>query len=206
MSGNRYFDDLLIPADSPLVECLGIKPGNYSGKFDAKQGKLLLKKRGSDKGYSMSITPDQLLVMLMMLKRDKFTSEELATVEKIKRSSGFSGSKEFPAHHIIPLKVCKNSKLVVQAIRFGIFTENDSINRLPLPAYFHNEGGHEKYSNFVAQILEEEWDGLVNDRQEEDRAAIQNILEGAIAYFRDIIQEKQSSGATSIEDVFSRWD
>jgi A nuclease family of the HNH/ENDO VII superfamily with conserved AHH len=206
MSRKRYFDDLQIPADSPLCKCLGIKSGNYSGQYDAKHGQFLLKKRGGNQGYSMSITPDQLIAVFMMLRRDKFTSEELAIIEKIKRSSGFSGSKAFPAHHLIPIDVCKNSKLVVQAIRFGIFSENDNINRLPLPAYFHNEGGHKKYSNFVAGILEDEWATLVSDKQENDEVSVRLILEGIISYCRDIIQDNLNSGSASIEHVFPMWD
>jgi hypothetical protein len=206
MSNNRSFHDLIVPPDSPLVRYLGIKPGNYSGELDDRQGELLLKRRGGNQEYSMRITPAQLMVTLMMLDRDKFTSEEVAMIEKIKRSSSFSGTKVSPAHHIIPFAVCKNSKLVVQAINFEIFDIDGDINRLPLPAYFHNEGGHKNYSSFVAQILKEEWDMLVDDRQENDKVAVKYILESAIDYFREKIQERLSSGDGSIEQVFLRWD
>jgi hypothetical protein len=206
MPSVRYFDDLLIRKDSPLVKALGVTHGSYSGKFNLQTGEFFLRKRGSDKSYSMTITADQLLVILLMLQRDKFTPEELRIIERIKRSASFSGSKAFPAHHIIPIDVCKNSKLVVAAIRLRGFNPNGDLNRLPLPAYFHNSGAHDRYSYFVADILEKEWSDIVTRGEEEDGDAIQFILEGAISYFRDEIQRKRSLGTTSINDVFSRWD
>jgi hypothetical protein len=196
MSGNRYFDDLHIPADSPLVECLNIKAGNYSGKFDTEQGKLLLKRRGSDQGYSMSITPDELLIILMMLKRDKFTSEELEIIQKIRRSPSFSGTQISPAHHIVPLEICRTSKLILKAKKCGFFDENGNVNRRPLPLYFH-KGSHPKYSRIAEDLLEERWDDLI----EEDCSAVQEVLMEIIDFLGDTINKMLANGFCKINDV-----
>jgi hypothetical protein len=200
MSTNRYFDDIRIPANSPLVEHLNIKPGNYSGKLDATQGKLLLKQKGSDQILSLSVTLDELVAILMMVKRDKFTSEELGIIQKIRRSSSFSGSRISPAHHVVPLDVCKNSKLIIQAKRCGFFDENGNVNRRPLPLYFH-KGSHPKYSRIAEDLLEERWDDLVEAEQEEDCSAVQEVLIEIIDFLNNTINKMLASGICTIDDV-----
>lgn len=201
MSGNLY-RDIRIPPNSPLLLYLNIQPGNYYAKYDASVGKLLLKRQGSAQILSLSVTPDQLIYILMTVQQqsDKFTPEELEIIDKISRVSSFSGSKKEPAHHIIPLEVCKRSKLVIQAKRCSCFDENGDINRLPLPAYFHKDR-HQKYSNFVEDVLEGEWSDLVAAEQENDSEAVEQTLMQVIDYLREKIDEMRATGVCSINDL-----
>ncbi|HEY9726334.1 MAG TPA: AHH domain-containing protein [Chroococcales cyanobacterium] len=201
MSGDLY-RDIRISPNSPLLLSLKIQPGNYYAKYEASGGKLLLKRQGSAQILSLSVTPEQLIAILLTVQQqqDKFTPEELEIIDKIRREPRFSGSKKEPAHHIIPLEVCKRSKLVIQAKRCSGFDENDDINRLPLPAYFHKDR-HQRYSNFVEDVLEGEWSDLVAAAQENDSEAIEQALRQVIDYLREKIDEMRATGVCSINDL-----
>ncbi|WP_016949517.1 AHH domain-containing protein [Anabaena sp. PCC 7108] len=208
MSADRYFDHLRIPKDSPLTEYLGISPGEYSGKYDSKEGKLFLKKKGGqdkDKILSGSVSLHELLMILSMAKGDrgdKFTKEEQEIVQKIKRSSNFSGTLEKPHHHIIPIDVCRRSKLVTQAIKFGVFDANSDRNKRPLKVTFHS-GSHPKYSNIVETMIEKEWSYLVRADMQEVPDVVEDRLTVVIDYLNKMIDDMIASGICSINNV---WD
>lgn len=203
MSANRYFEHLYIPPKSPLIEYLGIPSGDYSAKYDSQEKKLFLKKRNSNKILSASVNPEQLLIILTMVKRDrgdKFTSQELEIIDTIKRSSSFSGSKVSPHHHIIPINVCKHSKLVIKAKEMGIFYENSNINKRPVPLYFH-KGSHPEYSNLAEDILEDRWLDLVEAGMEEDRVQVEKALDQIIHFLEGEINKLLASGVCTIRDI-----
>ena len=203
MSANRYFDHLYIPPNSPLIQYLGISSGHYSGKYDSQEKKLFLKKRSSNEILSGSVTPEQLLFILTMVKKDrgdKFTSEQLEIIKTIQRSSSFSGSKVSPHHHIIPLEVCKHSKLVIKAKQMGIFNENSNINKRPVPLYFH-KGSHPEYSNLAEDVLEDRWLALVEADMEEDRAKVEEALHEMIYFLEGQLNKLLASGICTIRDI-----
>jgi hypothetical protein len=206
MSGNRYFDDFRIPPDSPLLQYLDIKPGRYYAKWDASSETLFLKKHNGKKGISINVTLDQLMMILMTVQsqRDKFTTEELKIIETIERKNSPPVQKGFQSHHVVPLEVCKRSKLVIQAKYHCGFDEDKPPNRLPLPVTFHR-GSHPKYSSFVEGILEDEWSDLVKAIEEKDCPSVLEILNGAISYFRDQLQEMSKKGLCTINEMFPKY-
>lgn len=219
MSTVRYFNNLYIPpkSKSPLVDYLGIPSGYYSGEYNFETQELYLisnSEADSKKGKfcSLRLTGEQLFVILLMVGRDrgdKFTEEQLHIIKKMVRpdeESGFGGTKLYPAHHIIPVDVCKNSKLVVRAEELELFPEpnkflNSDINRLVVPALFH-PGQHPQYSNFVEGVLEDEWNDLSDT---DDKDTIYSILVGATQYFRSEIEAAIKLGhVKTINGVFPR--
>ncbi|KOR37039.1 hypothetical protein AM228_09665 [Planktothricoides sp. SR001] len=203
MSGIRFFDvnDFRIPPDSPLVKYFNLQPGSYYATWQPSSETLSLKKHLARKGITLNITLDQLMIILMLVKsnRDKFSSEELKILESIKRK-GTKTINDYQSHHIIPIGVCKKSKLVVEAIKFG-FDENAPPNRLYLPVTFHN-GSHPGYSNFVEDLLEEEWAYLVTDNMENNREVIMNKIYEIIAHFKNELREKSLEGMCTINQIF----
>ena len=207
MSTKRYFDNLTIYPNTPLVKYLNIQPGNYWGQFDPSVGKLLLKNKKAKKNgeiLELNVTLEQLLAILTMAARvqsDKFTPQDIATMTEVARKSTFSSKeKGFVAHHVIPIDICKSSKLTLRAKEKFSFYENSAINRLPVPVIFH-KGSHPNYSNFVLDILEDEWDDIVRNGLEDDSEAIEQVLFEVTAYLKDKISEWIASEICSINDV-----
>jgi hypothetical protein len=217
----RYFHNLYIPPKSkcPLAAYLDIPFGYYSGEYNFETQELYLisnskGKTKKDKYCSRRVTGEELLTILLMAGRDrgdKFTKEELYLIKQMKRpdnKSGFGGDKDFEAHHIIPLDVCRNSKLVVRADKLELFPKparfvNSETNRLLVPVLFHPTK-HQDYSNFVEFVLEDQWNDL-DDTDHKDKDTIYSILVGATQYFRGVIEEMLKSGeAKTINDVFPR--
>ena len=202
MSGNLSLNDFRIPPDSPLLRYLNIKPGRYYAKWDESSKTLCLRKHGSPIEISINVTIEQLMMILMTVQsqRDKFTKEELKIIETFKRKNSPPGQKDFQSHHVVPLEVCKRSKLVIQAKICG-FNEDKYPNRLPLPVTFHR-GSHPKYSSFVEWILEDEWSDLVRAGEENDCPSVLEILNGAISYFSDQLHVMSKKGLCTINDMF----
>jgi len=168
MSSDQYFEDFRIPPDSPLLRYISIEPGSYHATWSASSKTLSLKKHHGKRIISFPITLEQLTMILMAVQsqRDKFTSEEIKIREEIKRKKSPAVAKDYQSHHIIPIDVCKNSKIILNAK--PDFKENDSPNRVALPIVFHN-GSHPKYSGFIQGILEDEWFYIVEDEAENDK-------------------------------------
>jgi len=205
MSGNLSFDDFIIPPDSPLLRHLKIDPGRYNATWDESSETLCLKKHRGKREISINVTLAELMMILMVVQsqRDKFTPEEQKIIETIKRKKSPKGQKDFQSHHVVPIEVCKRSKLVIQAKICG-FDEDKYPNRLSLPATFHS-GSHPKYSSFVEGILEDEWSDLVRAGEENDCPSILEILNGAISYFRDQLQEMSKKGLCTINEMFPKY-
>jgi A nuclease family of the HNH/ENDO VII superfamily with conserved AHH len=206
MSGNRYFDDFRIPEDSPLLRHIDLEPGSYHAKWDASSKTLSLKKHHGKKVTELDVTLEQLMMILMTVQsqRDKFTSEELKVIEQIERKRSPSVAGGYQSHHVIPMEICERSKLVIRAKIHG-FDEDKHPNRIPLPITFHR-GSHPKYSSFVQGILEDEWSDLVKDGLDEDRESVLEILNGAIGYFRDQLEEMSTKGLCTINKMFPMYD
>lgn len=208
MSTKRYFDNLTIYPNTPLVKYLNIQPGNYWGQFDPSAGKLLLKNKKAKKNgeiLELNVTLDQLLAILTMAARvqsDKFTPQDIATMTEVARKSTFSSKeKGFVAHHVIPINVWEHSNLTLRAKRPPCnVDENNPINRLLVPVYFH-KGNHPTYSDDVMYILEKEWSYLVIDGEENDCEAIMQVLNQVIDYLKDTITEMIAAGICSIDDA-----
>ncbi len=206
MSGNRYFDDFRIPEDSPLLRYIDLEPGCYYAMWDASSGTLSLKKHRAKKVTVLDVTLEQLMMILMTVQsqRDKFTPEEIRIIDQIKRKRVSSGVKDYQSHHVIPMEICKRSKLVIQAKSYG-FDEDKHPNRISLPVTFHR-GSHPKYSSFIQGILEDEWSDLVKDELENDHASVLAILNGAIGYFRDELENMSRIGQCTINEMFPMYD
>lgn len=200
MSMKRYFHNITIKSSSPLVTSLNIEPGDYLGKFDPSTKKLLLKNKTANKDgeiLQLDVTFEELLVILTMaggiIDEDKL---------KLARRSDFSSKERgFIAHHVIPVDVWANSSLTRAAIYKHLFPKDHDtdINRLLLPVTFH-KGSHPKYSKFVHDILEEEWDDK-RDGLENDCGAMKQLLIDIIDYLRHEINRWIEDGICSINDV-----
>ncbi|SKB15055.1 hypothetical protein PL11201_690076 [Planktothrix sp. PCC 11201] len=201
----RYFE-ITIDKDSLLSKHLNLQPGDYFGEFDFNNEKLLLKKQRNTENrkiYEMTVTYEQLLIILTLAARvqgDKFTLEDLADITKIiRKSSSIKKSNNSDiAHHIIPLEVCRKSKLILKAR--PVFDENGPMNLLPLDLDFH-KGAHPKYSKLVEDILDERWSDLVECGQENDRNAIMEVIEEVIQYLTDMIEEMRARGVGKINNI-----
>jgi len=202
----RYFENITIDKNTELSKRLNIEPGDYFGEFDFNNQKLRLTKQRNTKNrkiYEMTVTFEQLLLILMNAARvqgDKFTPEDLEAIAKIirKPSSIKKSSNSDVVHHIIPLEVCRKSKLILKAR--PVFYENSPMNLLPLPLYFHI-GAHPKYSKLVEDLIDEEWSDLINRGQENDINAIMEVIEEVIQYLTDKIEEMKASGVCTINDI-----
>ncbi|WP_254173500.1 AHH domain-containing protein [Planktothrix pseudagardhii] len=200
--------EIRIDKDSWLSKHLNIQPGDYFAEFDFNNQKLRLIKQRKTKNpkiHEMTLTCEELLVILTRAARvqgDKFTPEDLAVITKITRRSSSieKSSNSDKAHHIIPLEVCKKSKLIIAAKRYNCFDENSPINFLNLPFYFHT-GTHPKYSKLVEDILDERWSELVKCRQEKDINAIMEVIEEVIQYLTDMIEEMRARGVGKINNI-----
>lgn len=199
------FYKLRIPPNSPLRKLLKIKEkdsGDYRVRWSEKEGELLLFSQDGKVSYTLNVSAEQFQAIRMMAQQltDKNTPNELKQAKLVSRSSSFSGTKDFPAHHIIPIAVCKNSKLIMQAKTLKCFDENHSINRLELPATFHR-GSHDKYSKFVEDVLDGEWDDLVENDSEEDEELIKETITQVIEYLKDKIAEMKAANLVSIDKL-----
>ncbi|MGB7711493.1 MAG: AHH domain-containing protein [Microcoleus sp.] len=206
MSVKKYFENITIYKDSPLVKSLKIKPGNYWGVFDISAKKLLLKKKTKNADIlELSVTLEQLLAILRFggrVQADKFNPQDISTMVEIARNSEFSSKEEgFIAHHVIPIKVWEESKLTIEIKKCGFDFENaEEINRLLVPVKFH-KGNHPKYSKFVTDILEEEWASIVDNGEEDDLEAIKQVLFEIIDYLKAKIKEMIKDGVVSINKI-----
>ncbi len=196
------FHNITIKSSSPLVESLNIESGDYWGQFDRSTGKLLLKhKKAKNNGeiLELNVTLEELLVILTMA--GGIIDESKLELVRDRNFSCKGGV--FVAHHIIPIDVWANSSLTRAARYLHLFDKdhNDDINRLPLPVIFH-KGSHPKYSKFVHDILEEEWDDkIVPERLGNDCGAIKKLLIEVTAYLKDKINEWIEDGICSINDI-----
>ncbi|HEY9809821.1 MAG TPA: AHH domain-containing protein [Halomicronema sp.] len=205
MQTKRYFENITIYKDSPLIKYLKISPGSYWGQFNIPEQKLLLKKKRKDADIiEIDVTLEQLLIILNLAARveaDKFTPQDIAAMVEIERASKFSSEKEeFIAHHVIPIKVWEESKLTIEIKKCGFDLENSEINRLILPVKFH-KGNHPRYSKFVADILKEEWDEIVSNGQDDDCEVMKQVLFEITGYLKDKINEMIKDGIASINKV-----
>lgn len=199
MSAKKYFENITIKSDSPLVKYLKIQPGDYWGKFDPLAGKLFLKnkkeKNNNSEILELNVTLEELLVILTSATR---VEQDKVIIARI---SNFSSKKKgFIAHHVIPIEVCGISNLTLQAKQRCVFDENSVINRLLVPVHFH-KGSHPDYSNFVLDILEEEWSDILRKGLEYDNEVIKDVLIDITAYLKDKINEWIATGICSINDV-----
>jgi hypothetical protein len=206
MSENRYFDDFRIPENSPLLRYIDLEPGSYYATWNAASKTLSLKKHRGRKITVLDVTLEQLMTILMTVQsqQDKFTPEEIRIIDQIERKRGSSGAKGYQSHHVIPMEVCRCSKLVIRAKIYG-FDEDKHPNRISLPVIFHR-GSHPKYSSFVQGILEDEWSDLVKYELENEHESVLEILKGAIGYFRDQLEDMSKSGLCTINEMFPRYD
>ncbi|WP_449419656.1 AHH domain-containing protein [Phormidium nigroviride] len=203
MSTKRDFHNITIKSSSPLIKSLNIEPGDYWGKFDYSTGKLLLKNKKEKKNggeiLELNVTLEELFVILT-IAGGIIDESKL----KLTRRSGFSSKEDgFVAHHIIPVDVWANSSLTRAAIYLHLFHKDhdNDINRLRLPVTFH-KGSHPKYSKFVRDILEEEWDDkIVPERLGNDCEAIKQLLIDIIDYLRNEINRWIEDGICSINDI-----
>ncbi|MEG4865850.1 MULTISPECIES: AHH domain-containing protein [unclassified Microcoleus] len=179
---------------------MNIEPGDYWGKFDPSTKKLLLQNKKAKKDgeiLQLDVTFEELLVILTMAGGIIDESKlELA------RGSKFSSKeKGFVAHHVIPVDVWANSSLTRAAINHHLFHKDHDtdINRFLLSVTFH-KGSHPRYSKFVHDILEEEWDDKKDDLIG-NNGAMQQLLIDIIDYLRDEINRWIEDGICSINDV-----
>lgn len=204
---NQYFRDkeFKIPQDSPLIKALRITPGTYQARWHHSSGILYLRKHRGHKNTEIEVTFEELKVILMLAQsqHDKFTPEDIETINNIGRKKSPKVKTDHQSHHIIPMEVCKKSKLVVKAIQYG-FDEDAQPNRLALPITFH-KGSHPRYSKFVLEILEDEWSLLVNEHRENDREQILETVSGAIDYFRERLQDMSRKGQCTINNMFEMY-
>ncbi|MCT7973080.1 AHH domain-containing protein [Laspinema olomoucense] len=202
MSGNLYFDDFRIPPDSPLLKYLDIQPGRYFAKWDASSETLFLKKHSGRKKITLNITLEQLMSILMVVQsnKDKLSKEELKIRETIERKKTNLIIKDYQSHHVIPIDVCKKSQLVITAKKFG-FDHDGPPNRLYLPITFHN-GSHPKYSNFVEDILEEEWPDLERYNLHNNSEIVIDKTHEIIAHLKNELRKKSQEGICTINEMF----
>jgi hypothetical protein len=192
------------------------QPGEYLGEWiptNNSQGYLIIKKdRKNGKENVLSLTIEDLTNLLILCLKhdpDKFTLQEQEIIKKLQntnRDQKFRKGKPkgWVAHHVIPLTVCKRSKLVIAAIDYTGFNPDDpnGENRIVLPASLH-PGSHDKYSQEVESILDKQWGYIVEAEAEDAPEVIEDSLTYIINNLKQAIQDLVDAGKT-IEDFGTR--
>jgi hypothetical protein len=209
----RVFN-LIIAEKNPIIQYFkktnrDFQPGEYLGEWiptNNSQGHLIIKKdRKNAKENVLSLTIEDLTNLLILCLKhdpDKFTLQDQEIIKKLQntnRDPKFRKGKPkgWVAHHVIPLTVCKRSKLVIAAIDYTGFNPDDpnGENRIVLPASLH-PGSHDKYSQEVESILDKQWGYIVEAEAEDDRQEIKECLTDIIDSLKQAIQSLVDAGKT----------
>jgi hypothetical protein len=188
-------------------ECLGewIPINNSQGYFTIR------KDRNNAKTTVLNLTIDELKNLLILCLKhdpDQFTLQDQETIKKLldsDRNRKFRKDRpeKWVAHHVIPLSVCKRSKLVIAAIRYASFNPDDPNggNKINLPTNVHI-GNHPKYSKEVESILDKQWWYIVEANAEEDTQEIKESLTEILDSLKQELATLIDSGK-SIESLFT---
>jgi hypothetical protein len=192
-------------------------PGEYLGEWipiNNSQGHLIIKKdRKNAKENVVTLTLEDLkIILIFCLKHDpdKFTRQEQEIIKKLQDSNRDQkfrkgGPEEWVAHHVIPLTVCKRSKLVIAAIDYTGFNPDDpnGENKIYLPTNVHI-GNHPKYSEEVESILDNQWWYIVEAGAEDDPQEIKECLTAIIDSLKEELRSLIDSGK-SIETFYTGY-
>jgi len=212
---------LMITENNPVFKHLkrihpDLSAGEYLGEWipiNNSQGYFTIKKdRKNARSTVLNLTIDELKNLLIVCLKhdpDKFTLQDQENIKKLldsKRDPNFRKDKpeKWVAHHVIPLTVCKRSKLVIAAIRYTGFNPDDpnGENKINLPASSH-PGGHSKYCKEVESILDKQWGYIVEAEAEDAPEVIEDSLTYIINSLKQAIQSLVDAGKT-IEDFGTR--
>lgn len=212
---------LLITENNPIFKLINklhpkSSPGEYLGEWvpiNNAQGHFTIKKdRKGARTTVLSLTIEELTNLLIFCLKhdpDKFTLQEQEIIKQLQntnRNQKFRRDKPkgWVAHHVIPLTVCKRSKLVIAAIDYTGFNPDDpnGENRIVLPASLH-PGSHDKYSQEVESILNKQWGYIVEAEAEDAPEVIEDSLTYIINNLKQAIQDLVDAGKT-IEDFGTR--
>jgi hypothetical protein len=128
------------------------------------------------------------------LKTPRLVKGNSAKLKKNLIDKGVPYKEGYQAHHIIPSAVANNSDLVLNAIEKagfdidcaenGIFLPPNVLGEDLLPAH---RGSHPKYSDFVQDILSQEWQDLKKSQLQNDEAELMRAIAQTIEYLRGAI-------------------
>jgi hypothetical protein len=213
---------LMITENSPVFNYLKrIRPdfsaGEYLGEWipiNNSQGHFTIKKdRKNARSTVFNLTIDELKNLLILCLKhdpDKFTLQDQEIIKKLldsNRDPNFRKDKpeKWVAHHVIPLTVCKRSKLVIAAIGYAGFNPDDpnGENKINLPTNVHI-GNHPRYSEEVESILDSQWWYIVEAEAENDPQEIKESLTAIIDSLKQELISLVESGK-SIETFFTGY-
>jgi hypothetical protein len=158
-----------------------LDPGEYLFMYKQSSGELLFKDQKKNKIYTKKTMS---IMDLVMLLPDRSEAE---IMRELKRKGRPAGEEGYSNHHIIPVHLWNNSKLVIAA-RMDM---NGDFNLMRLPNDFHrrNHGRNSNYSNIVRHYLEKRWNDLVVAGLENDPGEVKDALLSLIDALRDALQE-----------------
>jgi len=180
MDFNQWTRVRLLP-NSVFCKSYGMNAGEYLFMYERSSGDLLFKDPNKDKIlYRKRISSIIDLVMLLP------TQNQAEMMKELKRG-GSSAGGGYSNHHIIPVHLWKDSKLVIAA---GL-NMNGKENLMSLPDKFHHEnhGPNSKYSKTVRRYLEDRWNDLALVGSENDSDEVEGALLSLIDALRDALQE-----------------
>ena len=213
---------LMITENNPIFKHLKkiqpkFLPGEYLGEWvpiNNAQGHFTIKKdRKGAKTTVLSLTIEELTNLLILCLKhdpDKFTLQDQEIIKKLQntnRDPKFRKGKPegWVAHHVIPLTICKRSKLVSKAIGYNVFNPDDpnGENKIYLPTNVHI-GNHSKYSEEVESILDSQWWYIVEAGAEDDPQEIKECLTAIIDSLKEELRSLIDSGK-SIETFYTGY-
>jgi A nuclease family of the HNH/ENDO VII superfamily with conserved AHH len=141
----------LLP-NSVFCKSYGMKASEYLFMYERSSGDLIFKDPNQDKIlYRKKINSIVDLVMLL-------PTQNQAEIMKDLRRNAPSAGGGYSNHHIVPVHLWKDSKLVIAA---GIdMNGKDNLMRLPDEFHRKNHSTTSKYSKTVRHYLEERWNNL----------------------------------------------
>lgn len=180
-----------------------IKPGDYLMMYDSYASEFLIKEPSQGK-IVFRKRLDSPLDLAMLVSNHLNISEIIAPeiAAKLKRGGKSLGGGKLVDHHIIPVHLWKDSKLIQQAIKLTDIDMNGRENRMLLSEEFHRKSHDEnsKYSQTVRYHLRDQWNDIIDAALENDPSEIEAVLIGLIEALRENLQDIESRGG-SINDL-----
>ncbi len=103
----------------------------------------------------------------------------------------------YQAHHIIPSSVADKSDLMLNAIEKAGFDIDCAENGIFLPEAVlggdllpSHRGNHPRYSNYVEDILKNEWDELKKYGLQDEKVALLSAINATTKRIKEVIETK----------------